>query len=328
MELRVLGRGRQMLVWENTSFARAADEDVAFHPSFSIPLVRRGRTVVTIHDLVTELHPELFSRQQSFYNRLYRWSARHATLVITDSTASRDDMVRAWGVPESRIRVVYLAPDDIFGPRPGDPAVADAHRRFVGDESPFFLFVGKMSGRRNVPVLLEAFADFKRRSGARQGHRLVLIGADIHGLDVAGRARALGLGDSLVHHDYVSDDDLPLLYNAAQAYVTPSVYETTSLPALEAQVSRTPVITINTVGMREVTGGAALLIPRLDVREMAIAMERLASDVDTRTRLAEEGARSVARFTWERSAAATLDVLEEAARVPQPARANRPVPAE
>jgi glycosyltransferase involved in cell wall biosynthesis len=312
--LRMLLSERPMLVWENTRFARAAGEDVAFHPSFSAPLVRRGASVVTIHDMVMELHPALFSpNQRRFYNRWYRLSANLATLVITDSEASRDDMQRLWGIPEEKIRVIHLAPDDVFGPREGDPAVRHAHVRFLGDEYPFFFFVGKLSGRRNVPLLLEAFAELKRRDPSVP-HKLLLVGQDIHGVDVPGRARALGIERDLVHKDYISDEDLVLLYCAAEGYVTPSAYETTSLPALEAQVSRTPVITIDTVGMREVTGGAAVLIPKLEVGELAGAMERVATDPELRARLEEEGARSVARFTWDRSAELHLDVLAEAAR--------------
>jgi glycosyltransferase involved in cell wall biosynthesis len=314
VDLRVLRSDRPMLVWENTRFASAATEDVAFHPSYSIPLVRRGRTVVAIHDMVNVLHPELFStNQRRFYNRLYRWSARHATFVVTDSAAARDDIVRLWGIPDSRVRVVHLAPDEVFRRLNGDGRVADAHRRFVGEASPFFLFVGTLSGRRNVPLLLEAFAELKRRAGT-EAHKLVVIGRDVEGIDVAGRARALGIERDLVHRDFVSDDDLALLYNAAEAYVAPSTYETSSLPAMEAQASGTPVITIDTAGNREVTGGVAVLIPRLEVRELAGAMERMATDPGLRSQLAADGIQSVARFTWDRSSATTLDVLAEAAQ--------------
>jgi glycosyltransferase involved in cell wall biosynthesis len=314
VDLRVLPSKQPMLVWENTRFARAATEDVAFHPSYSIPLIRRGRSVVATHDMVSVIHPELFSpNQRRFYNRLYRWSARHATLVITDSQAARDDIVRLWGVPESRIRIVYLAPDEMFGRLNGDGRVVAAHHRFVGDGSPFFLFVGTLSGRRNVPLLLEAFAELKRR-GATGAHKLVIVGRDVEGVDVAGRARALGIERDLVHREFISDEDLVLLYNAAESYVAPSAYETSSLPTLEAQVSGTPVITIDTMGNREVTGGAAVLIPRLEVRELAGAMERMATDPALRARLVAEGVESVARFTWNRSSATTLDVLTEAAQ--------------
>jgi glycosyltransferase involved in cell wall biosynthesis len=316
VEIRRLLSGRPMLVWENTRFATAAAEDVAFHPSFSVPLVRRGRAVVTTHDMVSELHPELFpSRQRMFYNRLYRWSATHATLVITDSNAARTDIVSHWGIPEERVRVVYLAPDDIFGPHHDDRAVAAARDRLLGGSAPYLLFVGKFSGRRNVPVLLEAYAELRRRQPGL-AHKLVMVGQNMQGFDVAALARSLRMEDGLVHHEHVSDEDLAMLYRGAEAYVTPSVYETTSLPVLEAQISGAPVVTIDTVGMREVTGEAALLIPRLGVRELADAMESLMTDRTLRARLAEEGARSVARFTWDRAATATLDILAEAAGSP------------
>jgi glycosyltransferase involved in cell wall biosynthesis len=313
--MRMLLSERPMLVWENTRFARAAGEDVAFHPSFSIPFWRRGKTVVTTHEVIAVMHPELFPDNQRYYNRLYRWSAFNATLAITDSETARDDIVREWGVPEEKLRVIRLAPEDIFGPRDGDPAVLDAHRRYVGDETPFFLSVGKLGGRRNVPLLLEAFAEYVRRCGdERKPSRLVLIGKDTQGIGVADRVRDLGLSDHLVHHTFISDEDLMLLYNAAQVYVTPAVYEPVSLPVPEAQKSGTPILAFDNVGTRELTGESAVLVPRIDARSMAEGMELIAGDAALRKRLAAEGMKRVAPFTWDRSAEEHLDVLAEAAR--------------
>ncbi len=100
-----------MLVWENLLLAFRAKDDVLFCPSYSRPLFTRCKTVVTTHDAVQQIYPELFPLSvRLFYNRLYGWSARHATLVITDSEAGRDDIVRYWKVPKQKIRVIYLAP--------------------------------------------------------------------------------------------------------------------------------------------------------------------------------------------------------------------------
>ena len=316
VDLRMLLSDRPMLVWENTRFARAAGEDVAWHPSFSIPLLRRGKTVVTTHEIIAVLHPDLYPPNQRRYNRLYRWSAFNATRVITDSEIARDDIVREWGVSEEKIRVIRLAPDDAFGPREGDPAVADAHQRYVGDDTPFFLSVGKLGGRRNVPLLLEAYAEYVRRSGdnGARPNKLVLIGQDTQGVGVPDRARALGIEDHLVHHTFISDEDLGLLYNAAQVYVTPAVYEPVSLPVPEAQKSGAPILAFDNPGTRELTGESALLVPRVDARSMAEGMERIAGDEALRARLAAEGMERVAPFTWDRSAEQHLEVLAEAAR--------------
>lgn len=312
---RVLLPHCRMLLWENLCFAPAASDDVIFCPSFSRPLLARGKTVVTTHEASSKDHPELFPLSvRLFYNHLYGWSARHATLVIADSEASRQDIARCWRVPLARIRVVYMASDTHFRPLPADPRVADA--RHLGASTPFFLFVGKMSGRRNIPLLLESFAHFKRHTSFP--HRLVLVGLNIHALDLSSFLERFGLAGDVTHRPYVTDEDLNLLYNAADALISPSSYETVCLPVMEAQATATPVICIDTAGMREITGGAAVLMPTLDVKELVEAMSRIASDVNLRRELGDKGLANARRFSWEQTSRDTLAVLEEALGLPAP----------
>lgn len=314
---RVLRSNRPMLVWENSRMAPVATDDVLFCPSYSRPLLARGKTVVVTHDAVQQLYPELFPRSvRLFYNRLYGWSARHADLVITGSEAARRDIARCWRVPPSRIRVVHLAPAEFFRPLPTGRQVSEIRERYVGSSAPFFLFVGKLSGRRNIPLLLEAFAELKRRMSLP--HKLVLIGLNIHELNVAKLITDLGMLTDVRHWEYVSDEDLNMIYNAAEAFISPATYETSSLPVMEAQATGTPVICIDTPGMREITGGDALLISRLGVAELVEAMSRLAGDAALRRALAERGLANARRFSWQRCSAETLAVLAEAARTPAP----------
>ncbi len=306
-----------MLVWENLRLAPVASDDVLFCPSYSRPLATRGKTVVTTHDAISQLYPWLFPLSvRLFYNQLYGWSARHATLVITDSEAGRRDINGCWGVPLERIRVVYLAPDERFKPLLDDPQRNRVRSRYVESGAPFFLFVGKLSGRRNIPLLLEAFGEFKRRTSFP--HQLVMIGLNIHDMKLAPLIERLGLSNDLKHWPYVSDDDLNSLYNAADIFISPSEYETVSLPVLEAQATGTAVICIDTEGMREITGAAALLIPKLNVRELAEAMSRLAGDAALRRQLAADGIINARRFSWQRCSAETLAVLKEAATLSSP----------
>lgn len=308
---RVLGPPWRMIPWENLRLGPVCPDDVLFCPSFSRPLYTRAATVVTTHDAVLHLFPQLFPfSARIFYDRLYGWSARHATLVITDSEAAKVDIVKGYGVPAERVRVVYLAPAELFRPSTEDPAVSEARRRFLGSDDPFFLFVGKMTGRRSVPVMLEGFAELKRRTTVP--HKLLLVGPEIGNIDVPGLVARLGLGSHLVRQGYVPDQDLCLLYNAAEALISPSIYETVSLPVLEAQACGTPVICVGTAGMREITGGAALLMPQTDSQEMFIALEGLAQQPELRRELAERGLANARRFSWKRCADETLAVLEEA----------------
>jgi len=309
---RVLGPNWPMLVWENLRLGPAADDDVLFCPSFSRPLVARGRTVVATHDVVYHVRPELFpSSVRLFYRRLYDWSDRHAALVITDGEAVKRDIVEHCGIAAEKVRVTYLAPADCFVPLADRAEAEPARLRFVGADVPFFLFVGKMSGRRSLPPLLEGFAEFKRGTGLP--HRLLLVGLNPHQLDLGALTGRLGIDDSVRYSGFVDDDDLNRLYNAAEAFVMPSVYETTSLPVMEAQATGAPVICIDSAGLREITDGAALMIARLEPALLAEAMARLAGDAGLRERLRRDGLVSARRFSWRRCAAETMAVLEAAA---------------
>src|SRR5262249_57232875 len=114
----------------------------------------------------------------------------------------------------------------------------------------------------SLPPLLEGFAEFKRRTGLP--HRLLLVGLNPHQLDLGALTARLGIDESVRYSGFVDDDDLNRLYNAAEAFVMPSVYETTSLPVMEAQATGAPVVCIDSVGLREITDGAALMIARLE----------------------------------------------------------------
>ena len=312
IDVKILGPALPMLVWENSRLGPSSHDDVLFCPSYSRPLVSRGATVVTTHDAVPQIHPELFPLSvRLFYNRLYGWSARHATLVVTDSEAARQDIAQYWHVPLERIRVVYLAPLDAFRPRRDAAMLAEGHQRAVGSSAPFFLFVGKIAGRRNLPCLLEAFALFKRRTA--HPHCLLLVGLNPHQLDVAALSGRLGVSQDVRQCGYVSDDELNVLYNRAEALVMPSVYETVSLPVMEAQAAGAPTICIDTTGMREITGGAAGMVPRLEPEALVAAMIQMVEDRAFRDDIAARGLENSKRFSWIRCSHETLAVLREAA---------------
>lgn len=311
IRVEVLASDRPMLVWENLRLAAASHDDVLFCPSFSRPFFVRGQPVVATHDLVYHVRPELFPASvRLFYRRLYDWSDRHATLIITDTEAAKREIVRFCKVPAAKIRVTYLAPAECFTPLTDRTGLDEVRHRYVGADTPFFLFVGKMSGRRSLPHLLEAFALFKRRMGST--HRLLLVGLNPHRLDVQTLTRRLGIDADLKYCGYVSDDELNRLYNAAESFVMPSVHETSSLPVMEAQATGLPVICLENPGLREITGDAALRIPRLEASLLGDAMIRIAEDPALRRRLSDEGLASAARFSWRRCSAETLAVLEEA----------------
>jgi glycosyltransferase involved in cell wall biosynthesis len=313
-----LGPAMRMLFWENLRLGPGVTDDVLFCPSFSRPRVTRAKTVVTVYEATLALYPQYFPRNHFFarpevYIPIYRWSARNATLVLTTTQAAKNDIMTAFGVPEERIRMAPLAPAPEFVPIRDAAALRSIREKYFGADVPYFLFVGKLTPRRNVPMLMEAFARIKDKH--RLPHKLLVAGINTTGIDLAAHAKALGITDHFLHTGYVPNEDLLLLYNASDCFVLPYSYEALSLTTMEAQAVGVPVITTDVPGLRETTGGHALLLPAAEVEPLAEAMLRIAEDRALHRELSAVGPEFMKQFTWERTARATLDTLWEAANL-------------
>ena len=313
-----LGPAMRMLFWENLRLGPTVDDDVLFCPSFSRPRVTRAKTVVTVYEATLALYPQYFPRNHFFarpeiYIPIYRWSAQNATLVLTTTQAAKNDIMKAFGVPAERIRTAQLAPAPEFVPIRDEAALRSIREKYFSADVPFFLFVGKLTPRRNVPMLMEAFARIKEKH--RLPHKLLVAGMNTTGIDLAGLAKSLGISQHFVHTGYVPNEDLLLLYNASDCFVLPYSYEALSLTTMEAQAVGVPVITTDVPGLRETTGGHALLLREAAVEPLAEAMLRIAEDRQLHRELSETGLEFVKQFTWERTARATLDTLWEAANL-------------
>lgn len=313
-----LGPAMRMLLWENFRLGPSANDDVLFCPSFSRPIIARGKTVVTVYEATLARFPEYFPRNHflsvpELYLPLYRWSARNATLVLTTTAAAQKDIEDTFGIPASRIRRAPLAPAPEFVPIRDPAALRAIREKYCGADVPYFLFVGKLTPRRNVPMLMEAFARIK--SGSALPHKLIVAGINTTGFDLAAHAEKLGITQDFLHAGYVPNEDLLLLYNAADCFVLPYSYEALSLTTMEAQAVGVPVITTDVPGLRETTGGHAVLLPAAEVNHLAEAMRRVAEDRKLHRELSEAGPEFMKQFSWERTARATLETLWEAAQL-------------
>jgi glycosyltransferase involved in cell wall biosynthesis len=296
---------------------RKAGTDVYHGPAVFLPHVKLGyRTVVTIHDLVSFLFPETVPRKYSLYMRLMtRLATRSADRIIAVSEATKADLVRMLNVPPARIVVIHEAVGPEFA-RPLAPGTVTAVSARYGLRSPYCLFVGNLEPRKNLPGLIEAFAEVRRRlARSARPPQLVLAGtrAWLH----AGIFRAVethGLGGDVVFMDYVPIADLPALYAGATCFVFPSLYEGFGLPVLEAMAAGAPVVAARAGSIPEVAGDAALLVDARVSGELATALETLLTDAPLRERLVARGRVRAAQFDWETVARQTLAVYEAAHR--------------
>jgi glycosyltransferase involved in cell wall biosynthesis len=298
---------------------RKVGTDIYHGPAVFLPHVKLGyRTVVTIHDLVSFLFPETVPRKYSLYMRLMtRLATRSADRIIAVSEATKADLVRTLRVPAGKIVVIHEAVGPEFA-RPLAPGEATAVAARYGLRTPYCLFVGNLEPRKNLPRLIEAFAEVRRRlARSARPPQLVLAGtrAWLHS-GIFEAVEAHGLGGDVVFMDYVPIADLPALYAGATCFVFPSLYEGFGLPVLEAMAAGAPVVAARAGSIPEVAGDAALLVDATGSGELATALEALLTDAALRERLVARGRARAAEFGWEGVARRTLAVYEAAHRGP------------
>jgi glycosyltransferase involved in cell wall biosynthesis len=177
-------------------------------------------------------------------------------------------------------------------------------------EFPYILYVGSIEPRKNLPRLLVAYAHLRRRGSTRW--RLVVAGPrKWKSGPVYDAVARLELAEHVHFAGFVPEADLPALYNGADLFAFPSLYEGFGLPVLEAMACGTPVVTANTSSLPEVAGAAALLVDPSDVEEIAGALRRVLEDPALARDLRERGLARAAQFSWERTARATVAVYEK-----------------
>jgi len=271
--------------------------DLYHFPNFIIPPLKRGKAVVTVHDLSFARFPEWADRRNlERLRRRFRYPLERADAIITVSEFSRRELRALFSVPGERVTVIHN----------GVRIAAEAGRakRF---DFPYFLFVGTIEPRKNLPALLDAWRIVKGRRGSGWRHRLVVGGGAGWGCPPA-RAQVdeKGLRGEVVLLDYVSDDQLPALYAGAEALVYPSFYEGFGIPPVEAMASGTPVISSNAEALTEILGEAVIFCDPCVPESIADCLERLIDDGALRKSLVERGRERARLFTVERMARETL----------------------
>lgn len=286
--------------------------DVLFIPGHVLPFVHPRKTVVVIHDVAFATHPEAYTwKGRAYLTLTTKWAARTATRIIVPTQAVKDDLVRVFGAQPERIRVIAHGPG-ILLPSRSEGRVGGV--RFTPSTSPsrgegesglYFIFVGRLETKKNVPRLVRAFLRARQSSEAVHETKLLLVGKP-------GRLREPITEDpSVVRVGYAERDELARLLSGATALLFPSLAEGFGLPILDAMTLGVPVLTSRGGATKEVAGDAALLVDPTDEQAIADAIVRLAEDLKLRDDLSSRGRTRSNEFSWDRAAAATWDVIRE-----------------
>lgn len=272
--------------------------------------VRGARNAYTMHDLVPLRLPYTTLDNKRIYYRLVQQLARRGDHIITVSEASKRDIMGLLGVPEEKISNTYQAVDipARFAQKPISDVKAEIEGTFGLGHQRYFLFFGAIEPKKNVGRMIEAYL----ASGVQDP--LVIVGKkawksaeELRLLFENEHVRYLLTQDGVTqtrwrvqHIDYAPFPLLVSLIRGAKAVLFPSLYEGFGLPALEAMLLGTPVMTSNTSSMPEVVGDAAIKVDPYDVRAMVDAIRALDTDADLRGRLARAGPGQAALFSPER----------------------------
>lgn len=310
------GRAAKVL-FEQWGFPRACRQlqaDLAHVPHWAPPLSSPVPVVVTIHDIIPVLVPDArASRLTQFYTSLVTVAARGANWIITDSEASRQDIIEFLNVDPARVSTVYLAADERFNT---DARLTDEIRAKYGLPERYILYLGGFQKRKNVHQLVGAWT----WAAGSIGDEIPLVIAgklpdNPDGkmfYDLPKLAKELKVDGSVRFIGQVDDDDLPALYAGADVFAYPSIYEGFGLPVLEAMACGTPVLTTDKSSLGEVAGDACYLIPDPgDTRLMGAGLIATAINENLHDELRRKGLLQAARFSWRKTVTETLVVYDK-----------------
>ncbi len=289
------------------------DKPNVLHVQYTAPLYCPSPFVVSVHDVSYLERPEYFTNARRLQLRTtVANTVKRAARILTVSEFSSRRIQAAYDIPPERVEVIHNAVSPRF--RPVQPKVSfETVSEEFGLQWPYILSVGDLQPRKNHLGLIAAFEELIRNY-PQMPHHLVLVGKPTWFAPRVYEAASRSAVSNRIHFtDFVNDDDLLHLYNAAEMVIYPSFYEGFGLPILEAQACGRAVACSNTSAMPEVADSAALLFDPNSKSEILKAMRDLLLDSDLRQRMERLGPKNAARFSWEKAARQTLDVYYEVA---------------
>lgn len=298
-------RGFRMIGWGPFQLKLTRRSIDLFHILECVPylLAPADRMVVTVYDLTPLLFPDHYLPWYKPRHFCTLWGhfrlLKKAAHLIAISHHTKADLVRLLGIPRDRISVIYPGVSEAFHPLTHSEGFSRVITRYR-IRRPFVLYVGSFDFRKNIPVLLKAFARFQAR--VKGTFQLVFVG---------GYTEPPGLTPSLRVVRCIPLRHLVAFYNAAAMVVYPSLYEGFGFPPLEAMACGTPVIASDVSSLPEVTDGSALLVNPHDHEALSEGMYRLAVDDEMRKTLVQKGLVRAREFNWSKCARETLAVYDK-----------------
>lgn len=274
--------------------------DLFLSPDGFVSLSAKCRQLVVIHDINFFHHKkDLRWLTGKYYNHFFPKFAAKASRIATVSEYSKKDIADNYKIDSSKIDVVYNGINSFFRPLSEDEKI-NTRKKFAGGQE-YFVYVGSILPRKNIPTLVKAFSAFKKES--KSSMKLVLAGRIYWGMqELYATIKELGIENEVIMTNRLSDEDLTMVLGAAMALTFIPYYEGFGIPLVEAMESEVPVICSNVTSLPEVAGDACLLVDPMNVEEVKNAMIRVSKDPELRQTLIQKGKKQKDKFSWDKSA--------------------------
>ena len=298
------------LIWQQIvlpSQAKKSKADILHSPAMISPVRSTIPTVLTVFDTCIVSSPQSFPLwQRTITNKFLPTCIERADRIIAISHFTKREILRIYpDTPADKIIVTWLGVNPRFRILNEESKLTVRKKYNLG--KPFILSVSSSNPRKNLKTLIDAYSKIQDQID----HDLVLTGEynwksnELYKLVVE-----LGLSDRVKFTGYLPAEDLPVLYNLADLFVLPSLYEGFGLPPIEAMACGTPVITSNVTSLPEVVGDAAITLDPLNLELLAQTMRNLIMNDTERATLRNKGIERAKLFTWEKCACETLAVYK------------------
>lgn len=274
--------------------------DILFCPAYVAPIFYKGKIALTLHDIIYEARPDLYNWPSIFdkilLKKVSKISAKKANIIFTPSNFSKKEIIKYYKVNPRKVFVIPLAPDKKFkniGSRTFNI------KKKYGVKDKFIFYVGAIIDRRFVHQTIKAFV---KMANKLSGYQFLIIGKNYTGQQIS--------QGGIIHKDYVDENDLVLLHNAADLFIWLSSYEGFGLPPLEALACGTPVVTTKMGSLPESVGGAGLFVNNPeDIEEINQTIYNGLTDKNLREKLIKKGLEQAKKFSWQKTAKETLKIL-------------------
>lgn len=284
--------------------------DVFFSPAHYAPRLCPTPLVVTIHDLSYVYYPQEFLKKDLYKLQNWtRYSVMQAAEIITVSKTTKKDVLSYYPVDKKHVHVVYNGFEKRNTKKEDKQPAKELLEQYELKKNQYVYYVGTLQPRKNIILLIQAFAQFHKDNPA---FKLVITGKKGWLYEeILSESENLGIQENVCFTDYIPDEGVTTLYQNAFCFVLPSLYEGFGIPVLEAMANGCPVIASFASSLPEIGGEACLYFNPHDAKDLQDKLNLLKSDSTLRSDLIKKGKKRTQDFSWETCGRETLELLRK-----------------